>query len=174
MEQTPVGSVVLVADGLGHGPLAADASQAAVRIFRQNPRAGPVAILQAIHLGLRSTRGAAVAVADVDLDTRTIRYAGVGNIAGVVLTGEGSQSMVSHNGTVGHEARRFQEFLYPFPAGAVLVMHSDGLTSRWGLGSYPGLAVRDSAVIAAILYRDFQRGNDDVTVVVAREEDPGP
>ena len=69
---------------------------------------------------------------------------------------------MSHNGTVGHEARHFQEFTYPFPAGAVLVMHSDGLASRWSLDPYPGLIARDPALLAGVLYRDFQRGRDDV------------
>jgi hypothetical protein len=76
--------------------------------------------------------------------------------------------MVSYNGTVGYEARKFPEFTYPFPAGALLVIHSDGLGSRWDLAAYPGLACRDPALVAGILYRDFQKGRDDVTVLVAR------
>ncbi len=165
-------AVVLVADGLGHGPDAADASRAAVRVVEGNAQLGPVPLLQAVHAALRGTRGAAVAVAEVSLDDRVVRYAGVGNIAATVLAGGATRSLVSHNGTLGHQAHRFQEFTYPFPAGATLVMHSDGLQSRWSLGAYPGLAVRDGALVAGVLYRDFQRGRDDVTVLVAREEDP--
>jgi hypothetical protein len=48
-------------------------------------------------------------------------------------------------------------------------MHSDGLGSRWDLADYPGLSERASTLIAAVLYRDFRRGNDDVTVVAVRE-----
>jgi hypothetical protein len=47
-------------------------------------------------------------------------------------------------------------------------MHSDGLTSRWKLADYLGLSHRVPALIAAILYRDFKRGRDDTTVLVAR------
>ena len=170
VEQGSERCLVLVADGLGHGPLAAEAAHAAIRIFLDNAHAGPVAFLQAAHLALRSTRGAAVAIAEVDLDREVVLFAGVGNIAGAVLAGEVSRSMVSHNGTIGGESRKFQEFSYPFPRGALLIMHSDGLASRWSLAPYPGLALRDPALIAGVLYRDFQRGRDDVTVVVAREE----
>ncbi len=60
------------------------------------------------------------------------------------------------------------EFGYAFPADALLVMHSDGLGSRWTLEAYPGLVRRHPALIAGILYRDFKRGRDDVSVVVAR------
>ncbi len=162
-------TLVLVADGLGHGPHAAEASATAARVFRDSIRLAPVDILQTAHRALRSTRGAAVAVAQVDPAGESIRFAGVGNIAGVVVAAGVARSMVSHNGTVGHEARKFQEFTYPFPSGALLVMHSDGLGSRWGLEAYPGLAARDPALVAGVLYRDFQRGRDDVTVLVARE-----
>jgi anti-sigma regulatory factor (Ser/Thr protein kinase) len=165
-------TLLLVADGLGHGLHAADASRAAVRVFRANAGAAPVPILRATHQALRGTRGAAVAVAEVDRAARVLRYAGVGNIAGAVVSAAGggaSRSLVSHNGTVGHEARNFQEFTCPFHPGDLLVMHSDGLGSRWDLDAYPGLAGRDPALVAGVLYRDFQRGRDDVTVVVARE-----
>jgi anti-sigma regulatory factor (Ser/Thr protein kinase) len=158
----------LVADGLGHGPDAAAAANTAVRLFRANTGQGPGEILSILHQGMRSTRGAAVAVAVVDLDAGVVHFAGVGNISGLVLAGDTSRSMVSHNGIVGHEARKFQSFSYPFPATATLVMHSDGLRSRWDLNAYRGLIARDPALIAGILYRDFQRGRDDVTVLVAR------
>jgi anti-sigma regulatory factor (Ser/Thr protein kinase) len=168
-------TLFLVADGLGHGPLAADASREAVHAFRQNRTCGPVAILQAAHQSLRGTRGAAVAVAEVDASHGIVRFAGVGNIAGAVVDGSASRSMVSYNGTVGVEARKFQEFTYPFPRGALLVMHSDGLGSRWDLGAYPGLVCRDPSLVMGVLYRDFQRGRDDVTVLVARmTEDAQP
>jgi hypothetical protein len=47
-------------------------------------------------------------------------------------------------------------------------MHSDGLTSHWSLDAYPGLRLRHPALVAAVLYRDYQRGRDDVTVVVGK------
>ena len=80
----------------------------------------------------------------------------------------GSRHLVSTNGTVGHDVRKVQEFSYPFPTDAVLVLHSDGLTSHWNLSNYPGLLRKPPGLIAGILYRDYQRGTDDVTVVAAR------
>jgi len=49
-----------------------------------------------------------------------------------------------------------------------LQMHSDGLSSGACVEAYPGLAARDPALIAGVLYRDFGRGRDDATVVVAK------
>ena len=45
----------------------------------------------------------------------------------------------------------------------------DGLVSHWSIDAYPGLRARHPAIVAAVLYRDFNRGRDDVTVVVGRE-----
>jgi hypothetical protein len=96
-----------------------------------------------------------------------VDYAGVGNIAGAVITREGSRGMVSHNGTLGLQLLRTQQFEYEWPLGSHVVMHSDGLSTRWSLSAYPGLYLRHSAVVAAVLYRDFVRPRDDVTLIVA-------
>jgi hypothetical protein len=97
-----------------------------------------------------------------------VRYAGVGNISAVIVTGEGTRSLVSHNGTVGHQMRKAQEFVYPWTSGALLVVHSDGLATHWKLDQYPGLLRQDPALVAAMLYRDHSRRRDDVSVVACR------
>jgi anti-sigma regulatory factor (Ser/Thr protein kinase) len=171
VEQEPGRSRLLVTDGLGHGPLAAEVSRAAVRVFREHVELPSSQLLERMHLALRPTRGAAVGLADVNLATRTLRFTGVGNIAGTIYSDGASQSTVSHGGTVGHEVRKIQELEYPFPKSAVLVVHSDGLATHWRLDRYAGLASRDPRLIAGILYRDFKRGRDDVTVLAAREID---
>lgn len=159
---------LIVADGLGHGLLASEASNAAVAAFHRGRAEGVSAMLQDVHAALRSTRGAAVAVVRVQMESGFVRYAGLGNIVGVLLGGARPQFMVSHNGTAGLEARRFQEFEYRLPPDATVVMHSDGLTTSWSADSYPGLLRRHPSVIAGILYRDANRGRDDVCVVVGR------
>jgi anti-sigma regulatory factor (Ser/Thr protein kinase) len=170
VEQRPGRCLILVADGLGHGPQAADAARAAVRVFREQADLDLAEIVRRIHAALRSTRGAAVAVAEVRPDDHELRFVGVGNVAGTIFAEGASRSAVSHNGTAGVEARRIQEFVYPFPKGAILVMHSDGLATSWRLEQYAGLTERVPELVAAVLYRDFNRGRDDVTVLAAREE----
>jgi hypothetical protein len=51
-----------------------------------------------------------------------------------------------------------------------LVLYSDGLTTHWDLNAYPGLISRHPSLIAGVLYRDFNRGNDDVSVVVVKQK----
>jgi hypothetical protein len=121
------------------------------------------------HAALRPTRGAAIGLAQVRPADGEIIFTGVGNIGGVVMTAGASRNLVSHAGSVGHECRKVQSFSYPWSEGSVLVLYSDGLQTRWTLDRYPALAARDPALLAAVLYRDFSRGRDDVTVVAARE-----
>lgn len=164
---------ILVADGLGHGPSAVTAAETAVRTFKENAArlSEPTALMTAVHAAMRSTRGGAVAIADISRPRRELRFCGVGNISAILQRGDGStQSLVSQNGTAGAEARRIQQFAYPWEAGrSQLVMHSDGLTTRWQLSQYPGLSFRNPSLIAAVLYRDHRRGRDDASVVVARD-----
>jgi anti-sigma regulatory factor (Ser/Thr protein kinase) len=169
MKTSQSGATFMVADGLGHGILAHEASLEAGKIFSQENDVSPTRLLDCINLGLRATRGAAVAVASLDFDKRLIRYSGIGNIAGAIFQGESSRSMISHNGIVGHQAPRIQEFTYEWPNNGLLVMNSDGLVTNWRLNQYPGLMQKDPALIAAVLYRDFSRGRDDVAILAVKE-----
>lgn len=166
----PTQATLMVADGLGHGPLAAKASQAAAAAIAHDPGLPPAALLDNAHGMLRPTRGAAVSVAQVDMHTDELRFAGVGNVAAYLFNLGGRKQLVSHNGIVGSNMRKVHEFVLPWNAGAMLVMHSDGLASRWDLDQYPGLARLHPALIAAVLYRDFSRKRDDVAVLVARDQ----
>ncbi len=166
VDQQTARYLVMVVDGLGHGPAAAQAAHTIVEACRQCVTRAPAEILEATHAAARGTRGAAVGVAEIDQARQVVRFAGVGNIAGVIWTTTGSRSMASHNGIVGHNVRRIQEFTCPWSADALVVLHSDGLQTRWRLDAYPGLTGRHPSLIAGVLYRDFSRGRDDVTIIV--------
>jgi anti-sigma regulatory factor (Ser/Thr protein kinase) len=159
-------TAIMVADGLGHGILAAEAARSTMVAFEAGPFDPPVTILQRAHRAAAGTRGAAGACAQMALPQRRLLYAGVGNIAGSIASPERSQGLVSHNGTLGLTVTRVQQFEYQGAPHSFLVMHSDGLSARWDLKARPGLMQRHPAVIAAVLYRDHARGRDDSTVVV--------
>src|SRR5579871_3053370 len=169
MQSNPPIRSLLLADGLGHGPDAAKAARAAVNVLNAYPEAAPKELLELIHSALRSTRGAAVAVAQMDHERRIVSFAGLGNICGqVCVPGEPARHMVSTNGTAGVEARAVREFTYPWPEGALVILHSDGINTHWQLKDYPGLISRDPGLIAGVLYRDHSRGMDDATILVAK------
>ncbi len=159
---------LIVADGLGHGLAAAEASRAAIDAFHAAPSAGPAELLNCLHPALRHTRGAAVSIAELDLACPFVRYAGIGNISATILGPDRDYNMVSHNGTLGHEVPRVQEFEYPWTRDSTMVFHSDGVSHRWDLRHFPGLLRRDALLIAGVLYRDFRRERDDATVLVVK------
>lgn len=164
VEQSPDAVVVLVMDGLGHGSFAAAAARAGAEALRADPFAAPRDVLARAHALMSGTRGGAGACAR--LSTGRLSYAGIGNITGTLVEAQKSQGLVSHNGTLGLGQRRVQQFEYGHGAGAILVMHSDGLSARWDLRHRRELLVHHPAVLAAVLYRDHARGRDDATVVV--------
>lgn len=162
----PGRSVYCMADGLGHGQAASLAQEAAMAAFARTAHQSTIEMLLAMHAALRPTRGAAVAVAAIDVEHSVLRYTGSGNISAQIVLGDKARSLVSMNGTAGHSMGTPQEFSYPFETGSLLVMHSDGLGTRWSLADYPGLVMRHPALIAGVLFRDFSRRRDDATVLV--------
>lgn len=163
---------MLVVDGLGHGAGAATAAQSAVRVAEREAGAAPVALLESIHDALRSTRGAAGAVAAIAPNAAGGVFAGIGNIRALVRAGSTERSLVSHNGTLGHQVRKLQPFEFAFPPRALLIMHSDGIATHWSFDAYPGLLGHHPATIAATIFRDHARARDDATIVVLRNDCP--
>ncbi|MFD5829769.1 ATP-binding protein [Lentzea sp. NPDC060358] len=160
--------VLMMCDGSGHGPLAAAASDAAVRLFRELAPMPADQLVTRLHQALRGTRGGAVAVADIDLAARTVRYCGLGNIAGAVLADGRKQGMISVPGVAGHQARTIRAYDYALPDRAVVVLHSDGLTERWGVDFGGDLVLDQPVLIATTLLREAGVRNDDASVLVAR------
>jgi anti-sigma regulatory factor (Ser/Thr protein kinase) len=162
--------VVFVVDGLGHGPDAAAASRAALEAVQKNLHRDAPNLMEAVHGALRPTRGAAAAVALLQPESELCSFCGIGNIAASIRSAGASRSMVSHNGILGHQVRKMQEFQYPFPKGALLIMHSDGIATHWDLAAYPGIESRHPALVSAALFRDHSRLRDDLTVLALRNE----
>lgn len=159
---------VVVCDGLGHGLYAHEASARAVEAFRSARWRTALEAMETIDDALKPTRGAAAAVAVIDARAGVVRYCGVGNIAGKILGEQGMRHLMSHNGILGHSCPRKAELEYELPADGVLLLHSDGLHSRWHARDVETLSYRHPSLVAGALYRDHARGNDDGVVVVAR------
>ncbi|MFF3844280.1 ATP-binding SpoIIE family protein phosphatase [Streptomyces sp. NPDC002328] len=162
---------LLLADGLGHGVGAARASTAAVEELRRQAHLPPPDILAHLHTALRPTRGAAVALAQLDLETHRLRFAGVGNVGARLFTAGAWEPLISHPGTVGAafpatvpvQQARWRE-------DSLLVLHSDGLPSRWTPPDIAELRGHHAAVVAAAILRDASSAarpaRDDTSVAV--------
>ena len=162
------GHTIMLVDGSGHGSEAARAADIAVRTFHENVGANCEIIVERIHRALAPTRGGALAVARIDAAAGVVRFVGLGNISALVVSAGKPRHMVSHNGTAGHVAPRIREFTYEYVGEPMVILHSDGLTSRWDLATYPGLTAQHPSLVAGVLLRDHRRGRDDASVVAMR------
>ncbi|ADW70428.1 ATP-binding protein [Granulicella tundricola] len=163
--------VYMVVDGLGHGLHASEAAAMAVSIahsaFAAEPGLALDVLINRMHGPMHATRGAAILLVSVCENIATC--CGVGNISCSLHAPDGTdRSLVSNNGTVGHVMRKIQEFRYPYTPGTLLIMHSDGIATKWRFGQYPRLEEKSPATIAGLIYRDAVRGRDDATVLVSR------
>lgn len=164
-------AAVMVADGLGHGPLASAASQAAVALFAKKAFEPLEATLTFVHAALRATRGAAVSVAQLDADGETIRSVGAGNVMMRVVSGTTDRTLLAQHGTVGVQMRTPQVITTAWPRHAILAIYSDGIMSRWPGKELGATLGRDPGLLAGLIARDFRRDRDDATIVVVRRKD---
>ncbi|MEU6549267.1 SpoIIE family protein phosphatase [Streptomyces sp. NPDC046915] len=174
-------TTLMLADGLGHGVKAAEASATAVDELRRTAHLPPAELLRHLHTALRRTRGAAVAVAQLDEDAGELRFAGVGNIGARLHDGGSWQPLVSHPGIVGaHFPAGVPLRRVPWHPDSLLVLHSDGLPSRWTPPDDARLLTHDPAVVAAVILRDASsparpvRDDTSVAVLAPRPPDPHP
>ncbi|MEU1870732.1 SpoIIE family protein phosphatase [Streptomyces sp. NPDC019793] len=167
---------LMLADGLGHGEAAAQASTAAVHALRATADRPPAEILSHLHAALHDTRGAAVGVAQLDEDRARLSFAGIGDTGARLRTGGTWHALTSHPGIVGaHFPARVPLHEQAWQADSLLVLHSDGLPSRWEPPQDPTLQAHDPALVAAVVLRDAGSAarpvRDDTSVAVLV---PGP
>lgn len=168
MKKTKEATFFLLADGLGHGENAAIAANQAIAIFQDSEPNPPKQLVLTLHQALKDTRGAAIAIVECAFGQGLVRFAGLGNISARILTEKTDFNLLSHNGTAGINAPHIQEFTYPWTEDSVMVLHSDGVATHWSLNDYRGLQEKHPALIAGVLFRDFQRLKDDSTVVIIK------
>jgi anti-sigma regulatory factor (Ser/Thr protein kinase) len=164
-------AALVVADGLGHGPDAAEAGAAALESFAEDPFASPRQLLERMHQALRRTRGATVVALQADAAAGSIRSVGAGNVMGRLVSGVSDRTLLCQHGTAGIAMRSPEEITTPWPPHALLVVYSDGIESRWKGEVLAPVLARDPALAAALLARDHCRGRDDATVAVLRRKD---
>ncbi|WP_244204134.1 ATP-binding SpoIIE family protein phosphatase [Streptomyces africanus] len=168
---------LMLADGLGHGPEAARASSAAVTALHRWAHLSPAESLRRLHDALKGTRGAAVALAQLDVGAGRLRFAGIGNVGARLRTDGTWRPLLSRPGIVGvHRPATLREEEADWAADRLLVLHTDGLPSRWTPPSDAGLPAADPAVTAAVAIRDASSParpvRDDTAVAVLTPTPP--
>lgn len=169
VKHTPGGFQIFMGDGLGHGVNAHEAVGAAIKAFKVTRETNPVEILRELHKEVKKTRGLVATIASVDYKAGTWTICGIGNISTRLYNGLENKTYTPYNGIVGHNIpRTLNSTTLPYLKHQMIVMHSDGLKTRWSLNDLPSLLKYEPALIAGALYKGNVRGNDDTTVFVGK------
>jgi anti-sigma regulatory factor (Ser/Thr protein kinase) len=163
------GLLLAVADGLGHGPLAREAAALAIATLRDSSSVSPRELLQLCHHAVTKTRGAVMSVVYIPDDGTELVQAGVGNIACHLYRNRASTRFPSTPGVLGQArpGERVLENRSPLGGRHVLVLYSDGLSSRIDLTNDAALLREPPLIIAHRLVAEHGRDHDDSLVLVA-------
>jgi anti-sigma regulatory factor (Ser/Thr protein kinase) len=162
--------LVGLADGLGHGSEAREASARAMTRLRSSATEALDSLLAACHEDLQGTRGAVMAAARFDRKARELTHAASGNISTHVYRPKTSRRLASVSrvlGARGTPAPRIIIEREPLDLRPLLVMFSDGVSSRADLSDDLELLRQPALVVAHQLIQRHGRTTDDALVLVA-------
>ncbi len=169
VKQTESETIIFCGDGLGHGEHAKDAVDKAGDFFLQCNEREPVEIIKAMHQVIRKTRGLVGTITLFDKVMNEWRICGVGNIFTRMYTGIHFKNYLPYNGAIGlNLPNSLKATAFQAEKNQHLIMCSDGIQTRWDLNKYPFIFKYDNMVLAAAIYKDFTRGNDDSSVLIAK------
>ena len=169
MQTTETGFKYLVADGLGHGPFANEAVNAAVKAFSETKEQTASEILRYMHREIKKTRGVVANVLIYNTLQKQWSICGVGNISTRLSGGQAVKNFIPYNGIVGHNIpTTLNDMVLPQAEYNHFISCSDGIKSRWDLQKFPMIYKNDPAILSAVLYKEYARRNDDMSVIVCK------
>jgi serine phosphatase RsbU (regulator of sigma subunit) len=159
---------IAVIDGLGHGPAAAAAAQAALAVLAADPALLPDAAIRQCHAALRPTRGAAMLVAQIEPEAGRLTIAGVGNVEARLQQNERSERVTTDRGIVGAVLPTLHPVVRPLVRPWLLLIHTDGVRNRFRADEAAAAGGGSVDEVAAAILARWARVTDDATVLVAR------
>lgn len=158
-----------VIDGLGHGEAAHRATSAAERFVRTHASDSIDDLFAGVEAACQSTRGVVMALAQLDWSSRTAEVGAVGNIGIRFCHADTSERPISRRGVLGQGARKPRVETVDWQPRTVMVLHSDGIKSRWDCDELDFEAGETASDVASNLLGELAKPDDDATVLVARE-----
>jgi hypothetical protein len=164
------GVLIGCVDGVGHGPEAHEAARTATAVLRRFAHESPAMLLTRCESELRHSRGAAVSLASIDARRDMLTWAGIGNVAGVLVRERNGvpvvvARLIAGPGIVGRRALAPAAGTWVLHPGDTLIFATDGIRGELAGG------VRLVEPLRRIADRILELGAtdaDDVLVLVAR------
>jgi len=164
------GVLVVVADGLGHGKLAAEAAELAIDVAAQCAYEPLIRVLEHCNRKLRQTRGVVMSLAFFNALDNTMTWLGVGNVEGLLVhsvfdRNRKRESLMLSAGVVGVRLPPLRTTVLQVAPRDTLIFATDGI--RPGFEEGLTLSQAPDKTAQGILARDGL-GTDDALVLVAQ------
>jgi anti-sigma regulatory factor (Ser/Thr protein kinase) len=160
-------ALVGVIDGLGHGRFAQKASHAAREYVERHFDQPLENLFRGVSRACRATRGVVMTLGRFDLARQTVALASIGNVE-TRLIGVERPRVSIRRGVLGLNAPNPVVCENAWTPNSVLVIHSDGLRTRWQWNEFEEIAQEPPAVIARHLLNKLGKQDDDATVLVVK------
>jgi hypothetical protein len=164
------GILLGLVDGIGHGPEAAVAAEAACAVLKAHAAEPVIALTERCHEQLRFTRGVVMSLATFDLRHNLLTWLGIGNVQGTLrrfgFPADGTEELLLlRAGVVGSQLPPLRASVLRVVPGDLLVLATDGVKS----GFAPEIASREAPRrVAQAILDHYNKRTDDALVLVAR------
>lgn len=155
-----------VIDGLGHGEGASTASNMARVSILEHFSEELDVIVELLHNKLRKTRGVALSLGLIDHELNIIKYVGIGNVLTRVFNTSAPIRPINYNGTLGVSLRKFKIYDYPWDQNNIIIMSSDGISSKYDLNDFLDVLYKHPMVIGQKIFKKFGKYYDDATILI--------
>ena len=167
------GWLIALADGLGHGLAAAEASGKALSIIdayvsEPGSEVDLRDVLRLCHDGLVGTRGAVMGFCHLNLKDGVWSSLVVGNITFRVLSDE-RLSPIPAGGIVGYKLPRMVHIAkWPYCEGDTLILHTDGIREDCSIDFLAGDVGLPVQQAAELIGKKCGIKTDDATIIIGR------
>ena len=161
------GLFVAIIDVLGHGPEAHALTEVIHPYLEQHATLDVAALMQRLHQHLRGTRGAAVGLCAIDTATRRMDYVGIGNTS-IRHFGTAETRLISKEGIVGQNMRTPLLQSVVLQPGDLVLLHTDGVSDRFGSADYPGVRRHTPAEVVETILDRYGKDHDDSACIAIR------
>lgn len=158
---------IVLIDGSGHGPEAREVAETCRGFIQENRDKDLPDLVKGMHSLIRGSRGCVAIVGCLDLYSLQLRYVGIGNIS-LRKIGNTDERAILGEGIIGYNISTPKEKYMQLQNGDVLIFHSDGVKSQFGINDYPDIMKDDAKKIAINIVRNFGKKDDDVTCIALR------
>lgn len=160
--------LVAVIDGVGHGPQAHKAAFLAKQYVESHVSQSLHGLFHGVEQACQGSNGVVMAIAQFDLTNDQLSFASIGNIEAKLIGRGDMPHLPVRRGILGRHAPLPMICSHSWTAHQGLVMHSDGVSSRWHWRDYPHLQDKPAQLIAEHMHHQLNKDGDDATLLFVK------